>query len=233
MIQTWADFLSKEKKLPYFLEIETFLQRAHGEKKIYPPQDKMFRAFELCSLSSLKVVIIGQDPYHQPGQANGLAFSVNQGVKLPPSLKNIFKEIESDLEIKMNGHDGDLSYLATQGVLMINSLLSVEEGKPLSHRHLGYDLFFQHLLNFISSLSQPIVFLLWGHQAKQYLSLIDYPHHHLLFAHHPSPLSANRGGWFGCRHFSKTNQWLTLQGRTPIQWSNTFNKICYIELNGS
>jgi uracil-DNA glycosylase len=219
MMQTWNDFFSQEKPLPYFLKMETFLKRADGEKRIYPPQEKMFRAFELCPLTSLKVVIIGQDPYHQPGQANGLAFSVNPGVKLPPSLKNIYKEIESDLKVKMNMHDGDLSYLATQGVLLINSLLSVEEGKPLSHRHLGYDLFFQHLLTFISSLSQPIVFLLWGHQAKQYQSLI-HPRHHLLFAHHPSPLSANRGGWFGCNHFSLTNQWLTLQGLTPIQWSN-------------
>ena len=218
-MQTWNDFFSQEKPLPYFLEMENFLKRADGEKRIYPPQEKMFRAFELCPLTSLKVVIIGQDPYHQPGQANGLAFSVNPGVKLPPSLKNIYKEIESDLKVKMNMHDGDLSYLATQGVLLINSLLSVEEGKPLSHRHLGYDLFFQHLLTFISSLSQPIVFLLWGHQAKQYQSLI-HPRHHLLFAHHPSPLSANRGGWFGCNHFSLTNQWLTLQGLTPIQWSN-------------
>jgi uracil-DNA glycosylase len=219
MMQTWNDFFSREKALPYFLKMETFLKRAHVEMKIYPPQEKMFRAFELCPLTSLKVVIIGQDPYHQPGQANGLAFSVNPGVKLPPSLKNIYKEIESDLKVKMNMHDGDLSYLATQGVLLINSLLSVEEGKPLSHRHLGYDLFFQHLLTFISSLSQPIVFLLWGDQAKQYQSLI-HPRHHLLFAHHPSPLSANRGGWFGCNHFSLTNQWLTLQGLTPIQWSN-------------
>lgn len=218
-MQTWNDFFSQEKPLPYFLEMETFLKRADGEKRIYPPQEKMFRAFELCPLTSLKVVIIGQDPYHQPGQANGLAFSVNLGVKLPPSLKNIYKEIESDLKVKMNMQDGDLSYLATQGVLLINSLLSVEEGKPLSHRHLGYDLFFQHLLTFMSSLSQPIVFLLWGHQAKQYQSLI-HPRHHLLFAHHPSPLSANRGGWFGCNHFSLTNQWLTLQGLTPIQWSN-------------
>jgi uracil-DNA glycosylase len=220
MMHTWRDFFSGESKLPYFIDMQAFLNRAHAEKNIYPAKDKMFHAFELCSLSSLKVVIIGQDPYHQPGQANGLAFSVNQGIKLPPSLRNIYKEIESDLAVKMDYHNGDLSYLANQGVLMINSLLSVEEGKPLSHQHLGYDTFFQHLLTFIATLSQPIVFLLWGHHAKQYQSLIDHPPHHLLFAHHPSPLSANRGGWFGCKHFSKTNQWLTLQGLAPIQWSN-------------
>jgi uracil-DNA glycosylase len=220
MIQTWDDFFSVEKKLPYFMEIETFLNRAHHEKKIYPAQDKMFHAFTLCPLSSLKVVMIGQDPYHQPGQANGLAFSVNPGVKLPPSLKNIYKEIESDLGVKMDFYNGDLSYLAKQGVLMINSLLSVEEGKPLSHQDFGYDVFFEHLLTFISTLSQPIVFLLWGHQAKQYQKLIDGKHH-CLFAHHPSPLSANRGGWFGCKHFSLTNQWLTANGLTPIQWPNT------------
>jgi uracil-DNA glycosylase len=116
MMHTWDDFFAKEKQLPYFIHLETFLKRAHGEKKIYPPQEKMFRAFELCPLSSLKVVIIGQDPYHQPGQANGLAFSVHPGVKLPPSLKNIYKEIESDLSVKMDYTQGDLSYLATQGV---------------------------------------------------------------------------------------------------------------------
>ena len=221
MIHSWHDFFFVESKLPYFIAMQAFLDRAHLDKKIYPANDKMFHAFELCPLSSLKVVMIGQDPYHQPGQANGLAFSVNYGVKLPPSLRNIYKEIESDLAVKMDYHNGDLAYLASQGVLMINSLLSVEEGKPLSHQHLGYDTFFQHLLTFIASLSQPIVFLLWGHHAKQYQSLIDHPSHHLLFAHHPSPLSANRGGWFGCKHFSKTNQWLTLQGLAPIQWSNT------------
>jgi uracil-DNA glycosylase len=220
MIHTWNDFFSKEKRLPYFLELETLLKRAHSEKKVYPALDKLFHAFELCSLPSLKVVIIGQDPYHQPGQANGLAFSVNPGVKLPPSLRNIFKEIESDIGVNMDYQDGDLSYLANQGVLMINSLLSVEEGKPLSHHHLGYDIFFQHLMTYLSSLSQPIVFLLWGHHAKQYQRLVDHPHHHLLFAHHPSPLSANRGGWFGCKHFSLTNQWLDQQGLSPIQWSN-------------
>ncbi len=219
MIHTWNDFFSIEKTQRYFLELDRFLHQAHQDKKIYPPHHKMFEAFNLCSLSSLQVVMIGQDPYHQPGQANGLAFSVNPGVKLPPSLRNIYREIESDLGVKMDYLNGDLSYLARQGVLMINSLLSVEEGKPLSHKHLGYDAFFLHLLKFIASLSQPIVFLLWGHHAKQYQSLID-PKHHVLFAHHPSPLSANRGGWFGCRHFSKTNQWLILQGKLPIQWSN-------------
>jgi uracil-DNA glycosylase len=219
MIHTWDDFFSVEKNLPYFLELDRFLRQAHLDKKIYPPQNKMFEAFALCPLSSLKVVMIGQDPYHQPGQANGLAFSVNFGVKLPPSLRNIYQEIESDLGVKMDYLNGDLSYLARQGVLMINSLLSVEEGKPLSHQHLGYEVFFLHLLTFISSLSQPIVFLLWGQHAKQYQSFID-PKHHVLVAHHPSPLSANRGGWFGCRHFSKTNQWLTLQGKLAIQWSN-------------
>jgi uracil-DNA glycosylase len=220
MNHSWNDFFSKEKKLPYYHDLENFLTHAHKEKKIYPALENMFRAFDLCPLSSVKVVMIGQDPYHQPGQANGLAFSVNPGVKLPPSLRNIFKEIESDVGVKMDYQDGDLSYLASQGVLMINSLLSVEEGKPLSHQHFGYDVFFQHLLTFISSLSQPIVFLLWGHHAKQYQRFIDHPHHHLLFAHHPSPLSANRGGWFGCQHFSLTNRWLTLQGLAPIQWSN-------------
>jgi uracil-DNA glycosylase len=220
MNRTWNEFFYQEKKLPYFLELETFLNQAHIEKKIYPAQNKMFHAFELCPLSSLKVVMIGQDPYHQPGQANGLAFSVNQGVKLPPSLRNIYKEIESDLGVKMDFHNGDLSYLASQGVLMINSLLSVEEGKPLSHQDLGYDIFFEHLLSFIATLSQPIVFLLWGHHAKQYQPWIDAKHHRL-FAHHPSPLSANRGGWFGSKHFSLTNQWLIAKGLTPIQWSNT------------
>ena len=153
MNSTWQTFFNQEKTLPYAQTIKQFLDQAYQDKVVYPPRNQIYRAFELCPIDQLKVVIIGQDPYHQPGQANGLAFSVHPGVKLPPSLKNIYKEIESDLSVKMDYTQGDLSYLATQGVLMINSLLSVEEGKPLSHQHLGYDVFFQHLMTLIGTLS--------------------------------------------------------------------------------
>jgi uracil-DNA glycosylase len=180
----------------------------------------MYRAFELCPIHQLKVVMIGQDPYHQAGQANGLAFSVNSGVKLPPSLINIYKEISEDVGVKMNFQSGDLTYLAKQGVLLLNSLLTVEDSNPLSHQKIGYDIFFEHVFEFLESLDQPILYLLWGGQAKTYQPWIKNPHHSFLLAHHPSPLSANRGGWFGSKHFSKTNLWLQEKGLNPIHWSN-------------
>lgn len=217
---TWQDFFQQEKSQAYAQALSTFLDQAYANQTIYPPRSQMYRAFTLCPVERLKVVIIGQDPYHQPGQANGLAFSVNPGVKLPPSLVNIYKEIETDLQVKMNYASGDLTYLASQGVLLLNSLLTVEANQPLSHQGIGYDIFFEHIFDFLSTLHQPILFLLWGTHAKKYLPWIRHPQHQALLAHHPSPLSANRGGWFGCRHFSLTNQWLKEKGLTPIHWSN-------------
>ncbi len=220
MNRNWQTFFNQEKTLPYAQSLKQFLDQAYQEKVIYPPRHLMYRAFELCPINQLKVVMIGQDPYHQPGQANGLAFSVNPGVKLPPSLINIYKEISDDLGVRMNFQSGDLTYLAKQGVLLLNSLLTVEDSKPLSHQKIGYDVFFEHVFQFLESLDQPILYLLWGGQAKTYQPWIKNPHHGFMLAHHPSPLSANRGGWFGSKHFSKTNLWLQEKGLSPIHWSN-------------
>lgn len=220
MNRNWQTFFNQEKTLPYTQSLKQFLDQAYQEKSVYPPRHLMYRAFELCPINQLKVVMIGQDPYHQPGQANGLAFSVNPGVKLPPSLINIYKEISDDLGVKMNFQSGDLTYLAKQGVLLLNSLLTVEDSQPLSHQKIGYDIFFEHVFQFLESLDQPIIYLLWGGQAKTYQSWIKNPHHGFMLAHHPSPLSANRGGWFGSKHFSKANLWLQEKGLNPIHWSN-------------
>ncbi len=216
----WQNFFNQEKTLPYALSLKQFLDRAYAEKLVYPPRQLMYQAFAFCPVDQLKVVIIGQDPYHQPGQANGLAFSVNPGMKLPPSLINIYKEISEDLKVNMDFQNGDLTYLAKQGVLLLNSLLTVEDSKPLSHQHIGYDVFFEHVFQFLETLEQPIMYLLWGGQAKGYQSWITHPNHAYLLAHHPSPLSANRGGWFGSQHFSKTNAWLESKNLKPIHWSN-------------
>lgn len=218
--QTWEQFFEHEFAQPYVQTL--FAQLAAREKvaEVYPSPSLRYRSFQLCPLDQVKVVMIGQDPYHQPGQANGLAFSVNQGIALPPSLLNIYKEITSDCQVKMDFQSGDLTYLATQGVLLLNASLTVEKDRPLAHRDLGYGQLFKTVLSLLSSQSRPLVFLLWGNQAKQYQKFLINPHHFVLTAHHPSPLSANRGGWFGCRHFSKTNAWLSQHGVTAIHWSN-------------
>ncbi len=220
MKSNWQTFFNQEKSLPYAQSLKLFLDQAYQQKVVYPPRELMYQAFALCPVDQLKVVIIGQDPYHQTGQANGLAFSVNPGIKLPPSLVNIYKEISQDLNVKMDFQSGDLSYLAKQGVLLLNSLLTVEDSKPLAHQNIGYDIFFQHVFQFLENLDQPIIYLLWGSQAKAYQSWITHPNHTYLLAHHPSPLSANRGGWFGNHHFSKTNAWLESKRLKAIHWSN-------------
>lgn len=215
---TWASFFSEQFALPYGQALLAAIQERAKTQVIFPPEHQRFRAFELCPLAEVKVVIIGQDPYHQTGQANGLAFSVNEGIPLPPSLKNIYREIADDCQVTMHGQSGDLTYLATQGVLLLNAALTVEEGRPLAHQKLGYELLFQALLTMLNQLDKPLVFLLWGGHAKAYQRWLTHPHHLVLTANHPSPLSANRGGWFGCRHFSKTNAWLHEHGLTPVQW---------------
>lgn len=221
MNSQWSDFFKQEATLESHQKMEAFLHHAYQHKTIYPPRDQRYQAFHLCPLSSLKVVILGQDPYHQAGQANGLAFSVNSGVKLPRSLVNIYQEIENDIGVTMNFQDGDLSYLARQGVLLMNTILTVEDSLPLSHQHIGYQAFFNRLLNWLDTQDQPMVFLLWGGHAKAYAKQITHPRRLILEANHPSPLSANRGGWFGHRHFSQTNAWLEKYGLPIIQWTNT------------
>lgn len=214
--ESWKTALQSEFEKPYFEALVNFLhaEKAAG-KTIYPPGRQIFRAFELTPLNKLKVVILGQDPYHQPGQAMGLSFSVPQGIPAPPSLKNIYKEIETDLGIKMSGSP-DLTPWAEQGVLMLNAMLTVEACKAGSHSRIGWQEFTDSVVRYISDNCEGIVFLLWGNFAISKKALIDTTRHHVLEAAHPSPLA--RGAFFGNRHFSKTNSILVSEGKEPINW---------------
>ena len=214
--QSWKKALSEEFEKPYFRELVAEL---HREKQagitVYPPGGSIFKAFDLCPLDKVKVVILGQDPYHNPGQAMGLSFSVPEGVAAPPSLKNIFKEIESDLGIRMSGST-DLTPWARQGVLLLNSVLTVRAGAAASHSGLGWQEFTDAVIRIISETQDGVVFLLWGNYAKTKAPLIDISRHHILAAAHPSPLA--RGAFFGCRHFSRANEILEYEGKSPIDW---------------
>lgn len=225
MANDWSPFFDSVKQKPYSKSLHAFLDEEYAHKTIYPPRRLLFNAFNLTSPKSLKAVIIGQDPYHEPGQAMGLSFSVPSGVILPPSLRNIYLEIEQDLGVKLDYSYGDLSEWAKQGVLLLNAYLSVEEGKPLSHRREEYELFIQDALDYIEMLPQPIVYLLWGGFAKRYRPSIVNPKHTAIMAVHPSPLSANRGGWFGEKVFSRCNAFLIENGSTPIDWAKGRERI--------
>ena len=214
--QSWKVALAPEFGKPYFEQLVRFLhQEKSAGKVIYPPGSQIFRAFELTPLDQVKEVILGQDPYHNPGEAMGLSFSVPDGVRMPPSLRNIFAEIEQDLGIRMSGRP-NLENWARQGVLLLNSILTVEAGQAASHRNIGWQEFTDAVIRCISERTQGVVFLLWGNFAKAKASLIDTSRHHVLQAAHPSPLAG--GAFFGCRHFSKTNQILVSEGKTPIDW---------------
>ena len=214
--RSWKEALQGEFDKPYFA---TLAEELHREKQagevIYPPGKDIFKAFELCPLDKVKVVILGQDPYHGYGQAMGLSFSVPQGVPAPPSLKNIFKEIESDLGITMSGSP-DLRPWAEQGVLLLNSVLTVRAAQPASHSRIGWQTFTDAVIKLISDRCDGVVFLLWGNYARSKAGLIDTSRHHVLEAAHPSPLA--KGAFFGCRHFSRTNEILQAEGKTPIDW---------------
>ena len=214
--QSWKDALAGEFEKPYFASLVRFLhhEKAAG-KKIFPPGSQIFKAFELTPLDKLKVVILGQDPYHGPGQAHGLSFSVPAGIPAPPSLKNIFKEIESDLGIRMSGYP-NLEKWASQGVLLLNAVLTVQAGTAASHSKVGWEEFTDAVIRYISDNCEGVVFLLWGNFARGKSALIDRSKHHVLEAAHPSPLA--RGAFFGCRHFSQTNAILASQGKAPIDW---------------
>lgn len=218
-MNSWKTFFNEVSQKEYSKSLHEFLDKEYSTQTIYPPRRLMFNAFELTEVENLKVVIIGQDPYHQPGQAMGLSFSVPSGVKLPPSLVNVYKEIESDIGAKMR-NDGDLTYLAKQGVLLINAYLSVREGQPLSHHREEYDLFMLDLMKYIDKLDQPIVFMLWGNFAQKYAKYITNHKHFILKSVHPSPLGANHGGWFGLHQFSKCNEYLAAHNVKPIDWQN-------------
>ncbi len=214
--KSWKEALGAEFEKPYFAAL---VQELHRQKQagevIFPPGGQIFKAFELCPLGKVKVVILGQDPYHGYGQAMGLSFSVPQGVEAPPSLKNIFKEIESDLGIRMSGSP-DLRPWAEQGVLLLNSVLTVRAGQPASHSRIGWQTFTDAVIKTISDRCEGVVFLLWGNYARSKAVLVDKSRHHVLEAPHPSPLA--RGAFFGCRHFSATNEILAAEGKSPIDW---------------
>lgn len=219
-MKTWNEFFSGVKEKEYFIELNKFLDDEYSSKIIFPERINIFHAFDLTPVGKIKMVIIGQDPYHEPGQAQGLAFSVPQDIKVPPSLINIYKEINNDLGIDMDMKNGNLENVAKQGVLLINAYLTVECGKPLSHHLKEYDFLLKDIMNFLNTLNQPIVFMLWGNFAKKYAKLITNPKHLIIKASHPSPLSANRGGWFGNHVFSRANSYLKSNNIKPIDWSN-------------
>ena len=210
----WKSLLSEEFKKPYFQDIESKIEASTSV--VYPPQKDIFKAFELCPLEKTKVIILGQDPYHNPNEAMGLSFSVPKNIKTPPSLKNIFKEIHTDLGIIPSTH-GNLSVWAEQGVLLLNAILTVEHKKPASHRNLGWQAFTDTCIQLLAQEKKGLVFMLWGNFAKGKASLINPKDHLILEASHPSPLA--RGAFFGCKHFSKANDYLISIGKTAIDWS--------------
>ena len=214
--QSWKDALAGEFEKPYFASLVRFLhEEKAARQRIFPPGSQIFRAFDLTPVSELKVVILGQDPYHGSGQAHGLSFSVPDGVPAPPSLKNIFKEIEADLGVKMSGYP-NLEKWARQGVLLLNAVLTVRAGVAASHSKIGWEEFTDAVIRYISDNCEGVVFLLWGNFARSKSMLIDRSRHHVLEAAHPSPLA--RGAFFGCRHFSQTNAILSSRGLAPIDW---------------
>ena len=214
---SWKTQLKEEFEKPYFKELVNFVKQEYKTQRCFPPGKEIFAAFDHCSFDNLKVVIIGQDPYHGIGQANGLCFSVHDGVAFPPSLINIFKEIETDLGIPYP-KSGNLERWADQGVLLLNATLTVRAHQAGSHQNKGWETFTNAVIETISENKKDIIFLLWGGFAKKKIKLIDTEKHHILQSGHPSPLSANRGYWFGNKHFSKANYLLEQAGQKPVAW---------------
>ena len=208
--------VEKEFEKDYYQQLHSYIEHEYQTKTIYPPQEQIFRALNLCDYDDVKVVILGQDPYHEPRQANGLAFSVTKDVPIPPSLQNIYKELYDDLGI-IPPHQGDLTSWAKQGVLLLNNVLTVERGKANSHRGLGWETFTLNIVRYLNLREKPLVFILWGKNAIEKKKYID-SRHLILTSPHPSPLSAYRG-FFGSKPFSKTNQFLMKNGIEPIDWS--------------
>lgn len=214
----WKAILKDEFTKPYFEQIVHFLKTEKmAGKTIYPPGPLIFNAFEQTPFDAVKVVLLGQDPYHGPRQAHGLCFSVQDGVAPPPSLINIFKEIQSDIGIQMSPRSGNLTHWARQGVLLLNAALTVRANEPFSHSKIGWAVFTDAVIQKVSELKTGIVFLLWGRFAQEKQALIDESKHYVLKAAHPSPFSADKG-FFNCRHFSKTNSLLQQQGKDPVDW---------------
>jgi uracil-DNA glycosylase len=214
---SWKNELSDEFEKPYFKDLITFVKGEYATKKCYPKGNQIFSAFDFCPFDDVKVVIIGQDPYHGYNQANGLCFSVNDGVTFPPSLINIFKEIQNDIGIEFP-KTGNLERWANQGILLLNATLTVRESEAGSHQKKGWEKFTDTVIQKISDKKENVVFLLWGGFAQKKGAKINRSKHCVLESGHPSPLSANRGFWFGNKHFSQTNTFLSKQDKTPIIW---------------
>jgi len=215
--QEWNELLKDEFEKPYYTKLSESVNQAYKTSSIYPPAKLVFNALLLCPFHSIKVVIIGQDPYHGAGQANGLSFSVNDNIRKPPSLQNIFKELQTDIPGFEIPESGNLESWAKQGVLMLNAVLTVQEGLPGSHKSFGWEVFTDALIKLISDKREHVVFLLWGNYAISKSHLIDANKHLVLTAAHPSPLA--RGAFFGSKHFSKTNTYLLEKGKDPIIWN--------------
>ncbi len=213
---SWKSRLKGEFEKPYFQSLIQFVRKEYQEEAVYPPGKQIFHAFDACDFDKLRVVIIGQDPYHGPGQANGLCFSVGDGVRVPPSLVNIFKEIKSDLG-KLIPSSGNLERWAMQGVLLLNATLTVRASSPGSHQNKGWELFTDAVIKSVSDEKENVVFLLWGAYAQKKGEVIDRNKHCVLMSAHPSPFSADRG-FFGCKHFSKSNEYLKSKGLKEIDW---------------
>lgn len=213
----WDKILEEEYQKDYFKKIVLYINKAYKDRPIFPPKNYILRALSLTDYDDVKVVILGQDPYHGVGEANGLAFAVNNGVKLPPSLKNIYKELNSDLNIPISDK-GDLTCWAKEGVLLLNSVLTVEKDKPASHKNLGWENFTDAIIKKVNEKNTPVVFILWGNFARNKKSLITNPNHLILEATHPSPFSCNYG-FFGSKPFSKTNTFLKEHGQKEIDFT--------------
>ena len=217
MHDSWKVVLNEEFEKTYFKELIDFVKSEYTTKVCYPKGSQIFSAFDHCHFNQVKVVIIGQDPYHGPNQANGLCFSVHDGIPFPPSLNNIFKEIETDLNVPMP-KTGNLEHWANQGVFLLNATLTVRQSEAGSHQGKGWEKFTDAVIKKISDESENVVFLLWGGFAQKKAALIDGSKHYILKSGHPSPLSANRGFWFGNKHFSQTNQYLKTKNKPEIDW---------------
>lgn len=215
---SWDALLANEFQKPYFEELTAQLAKEYESTTCFPPKELIFSAFDYCDVANLKVVIIGQDPYHGRGEANGLAFSVNDGVKIPPSLRNIFRELNDDLEQLFMPTSGNLEKWAKQGVLLLNAGLTVKKDNANSHQHLKWNLFTDAVIQQIANQKESVVFMLWGAFAQKKCNKIDRTRHLVLESGHPSPLSANQGKWFGNKHFSKANNYLIAKNKKQIDW---------------
>ena len=213
---TWNEILAEEMEKDYYQDLQAFVQKRRDEVRVFPEEKNVFNALELTPFESVKVVILGQDPYHGFGQAHGLSFSVQKGTPLPPSLKNIYKELQEDIGGELPT-EGDLSHWAKQGVLLLNTVLTVEEGNANSHKGMGWERLTNRLIESLNELKHPVIFILWGKPAQDKEKLITNPNHVILKAPHPSPLSAYRG-FFGSKPFSRVNDILIQQGKSPIHW---------------